>query len=101
LELLAAAVGTALAKVLTDNNHAVNWWIRNEQTIQHIQQRKHNPHYISSAYFNVDSLTMSNSIHYVIEQSDTIVIAVPATFIHDISAHLTRIFSQEKKLYLP
>jgi glycerol-3-phosphate dehydrogenase (NAD(P)+) len=90
--------GTALAKVLTDNNHAVNWWIRNEQTIQHLQQRKHNPHYISSAYFNVDSLTMSNSIHYVIEQSDTIVIAVPATFIHDIFSALNKDIFTGKKI---
>ena len=28
---------TALVKILTDNKHPVNWWIRNEKTIEHIQ----------------------------------------------------------------
>ena len=34
---------TALAKVLTDNEQEVNWWIRNKPVIQQIQKRRHNP----------------------------------------------------------
>ncbi|MBU3744141.1 MAG: glycerol-3-phosphate dehydrogenase, partial [Sediminibacterium sp.] len=42
---------TALAKILTDNGHTIQWWIRNEDTIQYLQKRKHNPHYLSADYF--------------------------------------------------
>ena len=27
---------TALAKILTEKNHTVNWWIRNNEIIEHI-----------------------------------------------------------------
>ncbi|HEX8332818.1 MAG TPA: glycerol-3-phosphate dehydrogenase, partial [Segetibacter sp.] len=47
---------TALAKILTDNNNSIHWWIRNQATIAHIQKRHHNPHYLHSAYFNTELL---------------------------------------------
>ena len=49
---------TALAKILTDNGKNINWWIRNDDTINHIQQRRHNPHYLSGAYFNTVAITI-------------------------------------------
>jgi glycerol-3-phosphate dehydrogenase (NAD(P)+) len=72
---------TALAKILTDNNNAIHWWIRNPGTIHHIQQRRHNPHYLSSAYFNTSLLTLKNDIAEVIDASDVLVIAVPSAFV--------------------
>lgn len=74
---------TALVKLLTDNNNSINWWIRNSATIQHIQQRRHNPHYLHSAYFNNALLQLSSSIEYVIENSDVLVIAVPSAYVKD------------------
>jgi len=72
---------TALAKILTDKGHSINWWIRNEKTIDHIRQRRHNPHYLSSVYFDVNQLAMSSDIQKVIGGSDTLVIGVPSAFI--------------------
>ncbi|MDQ6814025.1 MAG: NAD(P)-binding domain-containing protein [Bacteroidota bacterium] len=72
---------TALAKILTDNNNAIHWWIRNSSTIDHLQQRRHNPHYLSSAYFNTSLLTLKNDITEVINACDALVIAVPSAFV--------------------
>lgn len=72
---------TALAKILTDNNNPIHWWIRNSITIRHMQQRRHNPHYLSSAYFNTSLLRLNENIEEVIEESDVLVIAVPSAFI--------------------
>ncbi|MCW3110683.1 MAG: glycerol-3-phosphate dehydrogenase [Segetibacter sp.] len=72
---------TALAKILTDNNNAIHWWIRNTGTIHHMQQRRHNPHYLSSAYFNTSLLSLDNNIEEVIDASDVLVIAVPSAFV--------------------
>jgi glycerol-3-phosphate dehydrogenase (NAD(P)+) len=60
---------TALVKILTDNKHKVNWWIRNEKTIEHIRTRHHNPHYIQSVNFDVALLSMSANLEHVIRQS--------------------------------
>ena len=74
---------TALAKILTDNNHVIQWWIRNSGTISHIQQRRHNPHYLSSAYFNTSLLSLKDNIQDAISYSDIIVVAIPSAFVED------------------
>lgn len=75
---------TALVKILTDNNQPVNWWVRNNKMIQHIQKRKHNPHYLSSAYFNTSLITMSEDIDAVTGASDIILLAVPSAYIEEV-----------------
>ena len=72
---------TALAKILTDNNHPIYWWIRNQTSIIQFQQRRHNPHYLSSAYFNTSLLTFDQRIDEVISNADVLVIAVPSAYI--------------------
>jgi glycerol-3-phosphate dehydrogenase (NAD(P)+) len=71
---------TALAKILTDKKHAINWWIRNDKTIEHIRLRHHNPSYLSSASFDISLLNMSSDIVEVVKRSDVLVIAVPSAY---------------------
>ena len=75
---------TALVKILTDNQHTVNWWIRNTPVIEQIKRRRHNPHYLNSAYFDTSLLSLSNDINHIIEVSDIIVIAVPSAYIGEV-----------------
>ena len=75
--------GTALAKILTDKNHAINWWVRDEDTLMHIRERGHNPRYLSSARFDVSLLSMSVDIKKVIASSDVLVVAVPSAYVSD------------------
>jgi glycerol-3-phosphate dehydrogenase (NAD(P)+) len=72
---------TALAKILTDNKHPIHWLLRSEDTIRHIRQRHHNPHYLSSVYFDTSLLHLSNDIKAVVANSDCLVIAVPSAYI--------------------
>lgn len=79
---------TALAKILTDKKHVVNWWIRNEDSIRHIRQRRHNPSYLSSVEFDISLLSMSPDIRQVIRNSDTLIVAMPSAFIAEAFRHL-------------
>ena len=79
---------TALVKILTDNGNAVNWWIRNEKNIEHIQRRRHNPSYLHSVNFDVSLLSMSSNVSEVIKNSDILIIAVPSAFIEQSIGHL-------------
>ena len=72
--------GTALAKILTDNNHSINWWIRNEATIAHFKKRHHNPQYLSSTYFDTNLITFTTNVADVITASDCIIIVVPSSY---------------------
>lgn len=72
--------GTALAKILTDNKHSINWWIRSEDNIQHLLYRRHNPQYLSSVFFDTNFLKPTTVVSEVIEKSDCIIIAVPSAY---------------------
>ena len=79
---------TALAKILTDKKHSINWWIRNEATIHHIHERHHNPNYLSSAKFDISFLSMSSNVKEVVNRSDVLVIAVPSAYAEESLAPL-------------
>jgi glycerol-3-phosphate dehydrogenase (NAD(P)+) len=88
---------TALAKILTDNKNPINWWIRNESTVQHLLHRHHNPGYLSSVYFDAHLLHLDTNVATVIGRSDYIVIAVPSAYIEETFGGLPRdIFAGKK-----
>ncbi len=89
---------TALAKVLTDKKHSINWWMRNPSTIRHIQERHHNPHYLSSASFNASLLSLSDNIRDVVKNSDTIVVAVPSAYVEESLSKLSKDDLKGKKI---
>jgi glycerol-3-phosphate dehydrogenase (NAD(P)+) len=72
---------TALAKILTDKKHSINWWIRSPATVEHIQQRYHNPHYLSSVNFDVSLLSLSCDIKKVVDGSEVLIIAIPSAYV--------------------
>ena len=72
--------GTALAKILTDNGQTIYWWNRNQKSIDQIMARRHNPHYLSTAYFNTSQLKLHTDLAEVITHSDCIIIAIPSAY---------------------
>ncbi len=89
---------TALAKLLTDNGNNINWWIRNNDTIKTIKTRRHNPHYLHAAYFNVSQLSLSNNIAETVANSDVLVIATPSAYIEDALKQLDKNALKGKKI---
>ena len=89
---------TALAKILTDNSYRINWWVRNAETIGQIQKRRHNPHYLSSVYFDTSLLSLQNDIKKVISDSDILIMAVPSAFISETLAGLDADIFENKKI---
>ncbi len=89
---------TALAKILTDNGHIINWWIRNKTSISQIKQRHHNPHYLNSAYFNTALLKLDDNIEQVIADSEVVVVAIPSAFVEDAFGQLPRNIFKGKKI---
>lgn len=74
---------TALAKIITDNGNTIHWWIRNADSIGSFLKRRHNPHYLSGAYFDTAQLHLSSDIREVVAASDILVIAVPSAYVEE------------------
>jgi glycerol-3-phosphate dehydrogenase (NAD(P)+) len=89
---------TALVKMLADSDHPVNWWIRNKANIDYLKKRRHNPQYLSSAFFDISLLHMSDDVVDVIQGSDVIVLAVPSAYIKEVLQQLPKDSFQDKKI---
>lgn len=72
---------TALAKILTDKGNSLNWFVRSERIVNHLNARQHNPNYLSSVYFDKNRLSLSTDISETIAKSDCVVIAVPSAYV--------------------
>jgi glycerol-3-phosphate dehydrogenase (NAD(P)+) len=79
---------TAIAKIVTDNGHPITWWVRQQANIDYFVKRKHNQHYLRNAYFNVQQLSFSTDIKWVVAQADILIIAVPSIHIESTLAGL-------------
>ena len=90
--------GTALAKILTDNGQTIYWWNRSETAIEHIRSRRHNPQYLSSAYFDVNKLQLTTDPEEVIQHADVIVIAIPSAFTDEVLQKLDRNIFANKRI---
>lgn len=75
--------GTALAKLLTDNKHPINWWLRSDENIISFKNRHHNPQYLRSAIFDTGLINFSTDPEQTISESDVILISVPSAFVVD------------------
>jgi glycerol-3-phosphate dehydrogenase (NAD(P)+) len=72
--------GTAIAKILTDNNYPIHWWVRNGESVKHLLSRNHNPHYLTSVRFLPETIIPTDDLLSVLEACDTIVFAVPSAY---------------------
>ena len=74
---------TALAKMLCENVESLNWWVRNADTLQHIENFGSNPKYIQSIQLPTDKLKLSTNMRDVISASDVVIIAIPSMYIDE------------------
>jgi glycerol-3-phosphate dehydrogenase (NAD(P)+) len=72
--------GTALAKMLTDNGRHIYWWVRNAEAVKHLQQRSHNPNYLTSVRFLPETITPTDNLEQVLNACQTVVMAVPSAY---------------------
>ena len=73
---------TALAKILCEQNDPLFWYLRNENTIAHLQQKGSNPSYLQNVSFNPNQLKLSSNMREVVKQADTLILAIPSPFLH-------------------
>ncbi len=75
---------TALVKMLSDNGVTVHWYIRNEQTIKHIRQYRHNPAYLSSATLVTNTIQFYSNPVEAVEAAEAVILAIPSAYIGEV-----------------
>lgn len=89
---------TALAKILTDNQHPINWLLRSEEMVAHVRNRHHNPNYLRAVYFDNNLLNLFTDIQQVVRESDIVLIAVPSAYLEETLALLEPDAFENKKV---
>ena len=90
---------TALAKVLSEKNERINWWLRNTETVEHIRKYHHNPNYLRAVEFDVSKIHLSADINEVLENSDIILVVIPSAFVHKTFQHVEKSALKNKVLF--
>jgi glycerol-3-phosphate dehydrogenase (NAD(P)+) len=72
---------TAIVKMLLENVHQVNWYMRNKENISFIEKHQHNNFYLSSVRLNTNKIALSDDINTVVEKSDIVIFAIPSAFL--------------------
>ena len=75
--------GTAIAKILSENNKLVNWYVRNDENVKYLKKFGKNPTYLRSVIFNKKKINVSSSIKEITETSDIIILAIPSPFLEN------------------
>jgi glycerol-3-phosphate dehydrogenase (NAD(P)+) len=69
-------------KLLTGRqNSNVYWYIRSEDTIEHIRKYGNNPKYLSSVRFDTSKFEMTNDVNRALELSNVVIVAIPAAYV--------------------
>lgn len=74
---------TALVKLLLNNCDSVNWFVRNAQTLQYVEEHQHNPKYLTSLNLNTQKIILFNDINEAVKKSDVLIFAIPSAFLKD------------------
>ncbi len=72
---------TALAKLLCNNSSNVNWWLRDEESVEAIRKYKHNPRYLQSVAFDLERVHPNSNLEAVVHNSDVLIMAIPSAFV--------------------
>ena len=87
---------TALVKILSENNLQLNWWLKNEEDVEHIIKYRHNPSYLSNIEINTSLVTPSIDIIKTLKDVEAVILVVPAAFIKEVLDKVPQEYLQNK-----
>lgn len=74
--------GTALVKLLCNNEEVVYWWVHKKDSVDHIKKYHHNPRYLQSVEFIPEKIWVSDNMTEVVKACDILIMATPAAFLN-------------------
>ncbi len=74
---------TVLAKVLTNNNHGVEWYLRNKNIIRGLKKNGFNATYVPQVKFDKNLINPTDNLLGVVQTCNIIVIASPSAYVQE------------------
>ncbi|MCU9935292.1 NAD(P)H-dependent glycerol-3-phosphate dehydrogenase [Mycoplasmopsis cynos] len=90
------AFGSALANVLTTNNHKVIMYGINEQEVRNINNGNNRKYFENSEFTNPELISATMNFEYLVDNSEILMLALPSIAINDTLATLKKIRPERK-----
>ncbi|GHU62734.1 glycerol-3-phosphate dehydrogenase [Bacteroidia bacterium] len=72
---------TAISKMVAMTQANFNWYMRRPEQIGEFENFGHNPYYLTGIKFNTKNITFYDNINDIVENSDTLIVAIPSPFL--------------------
>ena len=72
---------TALAKVLTENEPSIGWYVRNPEVLESLRDKGRNPRYLSNVRFDRTRINPSDDLDRVVSEADIVILASPSAYL--------------------
>jgi len=79
---------SAAVKILLDAGSHVNWFIRNEDVVEHMRIHGNNPKYLSTVHYSSPNLSLYGDINRAVKNSGIVILATPSAFLEDVMEDL-------------
>jgi glycerol-3-phosphate dehydrogenase (NAD(P)+) len=80
---------TAIVKILSYGSGSLGWYVRSQETLDHIKKYGHNPKYLSSVNIDTNKVWLTDNLDEVVERADVLIIAIPSAFMAETLKGLT------------
>ena len=81
---------TAIAKIMTETNEHLKWFMRKIETKNAFKELKHNPRYLCAVDFDLSKIAFTDDLDWLIAHSDIIVFAIPSAFLKNVVSRASR-----------
>ncbi|WP_299461959.1 NAD(P)H-dependent glycerol-3-phosphate dehydrogenase [uncultured Microscilla sp.] len=85
----AGSWATALVKILSEGAVDIRWWLRNQESLEHIRRYQRNPDYLSDVPINPEKVQLFADMKEAVQGAQYVIIAIPAAFVQDALSQLS------------
>ncbi len=89
--------GTAVSKLLSENNHKVRIWFRNKEKAEIVKNIRENKHYLPDIKIP-ENILVTSDIHEAVKGADIIVLAVPTQEVRGLITKNIDVFNKDAVL---
>jgi glycerol-3-phosphate dehydrogenase (NAD(P)+) len=86
--------GTAVSKLLSENNHKVRIWFRNKEKAEIVKNIRENKHYLPDIKIP-ENILVTSDIHEAVKDADIIVLAVPTQEVRGLITKNIDVFNKD------
>lgn len=76
--------GTALAKIIMENEDQIHWYVRDQKTIDEFREKGHNPRYLTSVKFDTERINFSADVDEVVRNCGILILVTPSPYLKDL-----------------